>query len=103
MRKRKFVGKLEIAGITQDITRRNWNSNLKVGAYYDALDDRFYEIQMMTNNSWFNPYSLDEHEIAVYFSGVWSMEKVVSETKELLEKFGFNPEFVDETDHFRRV
>lgn len=94
MKERKFVGKSEIAGMTQDITRRNlgW----KVGCYYDAFDDRFYEIQMMTNNSWFNPYSLDEHEIAVYFSGPWSMEKVVSETKELLEKFGFNPEFIGE-------
>lgn len=45
MRKRKFVGKSEITGITQDIARKGWNSNLKVGAYYDALDDRFYEIQ----------------------------------------------------------
>lgn len=93
MRKRKFVGKSEIAGITQDITRRNlgW----KVGCYYDAFDDRFYGIQMMDKNSWFNPYSLDKHDIAVYFSGPWSMEKVVSETKELLEKFGFNPEFIE--------
>lgn len=92
MKERKFVGKMEIAGVSQDITRRNlgW----KVGCYYDAEDDRFYGIQMMDRNSWFNPETLDENEIAVYFSESWSMEKVVSETKELLEKFGFNPEFI---------
>lgn len=92
MKERKFVGKMEIAGVSQDITRRNlgW----KVGCYYDAEDDRFYGIQMMDRNSWFNPETLDENEIAVYFSESWSMEKVVSEMKELLEKFGFNPEFI---------
>lgn len=92
MKERKFVGKSEIAGVSQDIARRNlgW----KVGCYYDAFDDRFYGIQMMDKNSWFNPETLDECEIAVYFSGSWSMEEVVSETKELLEKFGFNPEFI---------
>ena len=94
MKERKFVGKSEIAGMTQDITRRNlgWN----VGCYYDAFDDRFYGIQLMDKNSWFNPETLDENEIALYFSGSWSMADVVMKTKKHLIEKGFNPEFIGE-------
>lgn len=92
MKERKFVGKMEIAGVTQDIERRNlgW----KVGCYYDAFDDRFYNIEMIDKNSWFNPESFDKHEIALYFSGSWSMAEVVMKTKKHLEELGFNPEFI---------
>ena len=92
MKERKFVGKLEIAGITRDIERRNlgW----KVGAYYDAEADRFYGVQMMDKNSWFNPETLDECEIPLYFSGHWSMADVVMKTKTHLIEKGFNPEFI---------
>lgn len=94
MKERKFVGKSEIAGMTQDITRRNlgW----KVGCYYNAFDDRFYGTQMMDKNSWFNPESFDRHEIPLYFSGPWKMEEVVMKTKKHLIEKGFNPEFIGE-------
>lgn len=94
MKERKFVGKMEISGITQDITRRSlgW----KVGCYYDAFDDRFYSTQMMDKNSWFNPESFDRHEIPLYFSGPWKMTDVVMKTKKHLEELGFNPEFIGE-------
>lgn len=94
MKERKFVGKSEIAGMTQDIKRRNlgW----KVGCWYDAEDDRFYGIQLMDRNSWFNPETLDKNEIPLYFSGPWSMADVVMKTKKHLIEKGFNPDYIGE-------
>lgn len=94
MKARKFVGKMEIASVSQDITRRDlgW----KVGCYYDAFDDRFYNIEMIDKNSWFNPETLDEYEIPLYFSGNWSMADVVMKTKKHLAEKGFNPDYIGE-------
>lgn len=93
-KKRKFVGKKEISGITHDIVRRNlgW----KVGCYYDASDDNYYDIQMMDYNTWFNPETLHEYEIPLYFSGNWSMADVVMKTKKHLIEKGFNPDYIGE-------
>ena len=95
-KKRKFIGKKEISGLTHDIVRRNlgW----KVGCYYDVADDRFYGVQLMDGNSWFNPEALERTEIPLYFSGAWTMFDVVMKTKKHLAEKGFNPDYIGEED-----
>lgn len=96
MKERKFVGKMEIAGMTQDITRRNlgW----RVACYYNVADDRFYSVQLMDRNSWFDPETLNENEIALYFLGDWTMKEVVAYTKKRIKECGFNPDFIGKDD-----